>query len=71
MKRTFRCSLTVRQCASSDLSGITIIAWVVHRTQIRAVMATGLFVRVQRLIIGEAVEDDLANEIFSKFCMGK
>ena len=23
------------------------------------------------LIIGEAVEDDLANEIFSKFCMGK
>ena len=23
------------------------------------------------LIIGESVEDDLANEIFSKFCMGK
>ena len=23
------------------------------------------------LIIGEAVEDDLVNEIFSKFCMGK
>ena len=23
------------------------------------------------LIIGEAVEDDLANQIFSKFCMGK
>ena len=22
-------------------------------------------------IIGEAVEDDLVNEIFSKFCMGK
>ena len=23
------------------------------------------------LIIGESVEDDLVNEIFSKFCMGK
>ena len=23
------------------------------------------------LIIGEEIEDDLANEIFSKFCMGK
>ena len=23
------------------------------------------------LIVGEAVEDDLVNEIFSKFCMGK
>ena len=23
------------------------------------------------LIIGESVEDDLMNEIFSKFCMGK
>jgi tRNA modification GTPase len=23
------------------------------------------------LIIGEAVEDDLADQIFSKFCMGK
>lgn len=23
------------------------------------------------LIIGEEVEDDLVNEIFSKFCMGK
>ncbi len=22
-------------------------------------------------IVGEAVEDDLVNEIFSKFCMGK
>ena len=23
------------------------------------------------LIVGESVEDDLVNEIFSKFCMGK
>ena len=23
------------------------------------------------IVIGEAVEDDLVNEIFSKFCMGK
>ena len=23
------------------------------------------------IVIGEEIEDDLANEIFSKFCMGK